>query len=248
MRAVRARTPARILVGRAGPSYRTHTHLGLRHDHATARDAVCAELDLERDLGTDFVRRLGLFEVATRASNKSEYLLRPDLGRQLNDESRQLISRRCPSGVALEVVVGDGLSAAAVIAQVPRLMPLLEAQAHRRGWDMGQSFFVRHCRVGVLNDVGDLLRPEVVVLLIGERPGLATAESLSAYMAYRPCAGHTDAQRNLIANIHERGVHPTQAAPRILALAEQMRRLNTSGIAVKEVRPADETLLAGGAQ
>jgi ethanolamine ammonia-lyase small subunit len=113
---------------------------------------------------------------------------------------------------------------------------------------MGRVFFVRHCRVGVLNDVGDLLRPEVVVLLIGERPGLATAESLSAYMAYRPCAGHTDAQRNLISNIHERGVPPAQAAPRILALAEQMRRLNTSGIEVKEVRPADETLLGGGAR
>jgi ethanolamine ammonia-lyase small subunit len=238
MRAVRARTPARILVGRAGPSYRTDTLLGLRRDHAAARDAVCAEIDLERDLGSDFVRRYDLFEVRTRVANKEEYLLRPDLGRQLNDDSRRVLAGRCPGGTELQVVVGDGLSAAAVTAQVPRLLPLIEDEVRRRGWRFGQPFFVRHCRVGVLNDIGDLLQPEVVVLLIGERPGLATAESLSAYMAYRPRSGHTDAQRNLISNIHGRGVPPEQAAPRILALAAEMRRLGTSGVAVKEVRAA----------
>jgi ethanolamine ammonia-lyase small subunit len=95
---------------------------------------------------------------------------------------------------------------------------------------------VRYCRVGVLNDVGELLNPEVVVLLIGERPGLATAESLSAYMAYRPRSGHTDAQRNLISNIHARGVGHEEAAARVLALAEMMRRLQGSGVAVKEDR------------
>jgi ethanolamine ammonia-lyase small subunit len=196
-------------------------------------------MDLERELGPDLVRRHGLFEVATRAADKEEYLLRPDLGRQLDARARQTIAERCRNGAALQVAVGDGLSAAAVAAQVPRLLPLLEEEARRRGWDFGQPFFVRHCRVGVLNDIGELLHPEVVVLLIGERPGLATAESLSAYMAFRPRAGHTDAHRNLISNIHARGVRPEEAAPRILALAEQMRRLQTSGIAVKEARPSD---------
>jgi len=111
------------------------------------------------------------------------------------------------------------LRRAAVAAQVPGLLPLLADEARRRGWSFGRPFLVRHCRVGVLNDVGDLLRPEVAVLLIGERPGLATAESLSAYMAYRPRAGHTDAQRNLISNIHGRGVSLEEAARRVLALA-----------------------------
>ena len=92
----------------------------------------------------------------------------------------------------------------------------------------------RHGRVGVLNDIGEVLDPAVVVLLIGERPGLATAESLSAYMAYRPRAGHDDSRRNLISNIHARGVPPAEAAPRIARLAEQMIRLATSGVAVKE--------------
>ena len=103
-----------------------------------------------------------------------------------------------------------------------------------RGLSVGQPFVVRHCRVGVLNDVGELLDPAVVVLLIGERPGLATAESLSAYLAYRPRPGHTDAQRNLISNIHARGVSHAEAARRILALAEQMRQVQASGVTVKE--------------
>jgi ethanolamine ammonia-lyase small subunit len=132
-------------------------------------------------------------------------------------------------------VIGDGLSAAGVRAQVPAILPLLEDGARTRGWRFGQPFAVRHCRVGVLNDVGERLDPAVVVLLIGERPGLATAESLSAYMAYRPRADHTDAQRNLVSNIHERGVDRTSATRRILALAEQMQRLQTSGVAIKEV-------------
>jgi ethanolamine ammonia-lyase small subunit len=97
---------------------------------------------------------------------------------------------------------------------------------------------VRHCRVGVLNDVGEALSPGVVVLLIGERPGLATAESLSAYLAYRPRAGHTDAQRNLISNIHARGVGLDEAAARVAGLCAQMFRLGTSGVAVKEEQAA----------
>lgn len=232
--AVRARTPARILVGRAGSSYRTATQLDLRRDHAAARDAVHAEIDMERDLGVDLVRRFQLFEVRTRAESKEEYLLRPDLGRQLNDAARDLIRKECPTSCELQITIGDGLSAAAVAAQVPELLPRLDEEARRRGWSFGRSFFIRHCRVGVLNDIGDLLNPEVVVLLIGERPGLATAEGLSAYFAYRPRPGHTDAQRNLISNIHARGVGHEEAARRIMALVEQMRRRQRSGIAVKE--------------
>jgi ethanolamine ammonia-lyase small subunit len=237
MAAVRARTPARILVGHAGPAYRTATLLQLRQDHAAARDAVLDEVDLVADLGEELVRRYAMFEVGTRAAGKEQYLLRPDLGRQLDDEARRLVVERCPKGTDLQVVVGDGLSAAAVRAQVPRLMSLIEEEARRRGWSFGRPFLVRHCRVGVLNDVGDLLHPEVVVLLIGERPGLATALSLSAYMAYRPRPGDTDARRNLVSNVHARGVSSEDAARRIALLAEQMRLLGASGVGVREVLP-----------
>jgi ethanolamine ammonia-lyase small subunit len=234
LQAVRARTPARILVGHAGASYRTSTQLGLRQDHAAALDAVHAEVDLQRDFGPEWLQHFNLFAVTTRAESKEQFLMRPDLGRQLDDDARQVVVSSCPRVVDLQVIVGDGLSAAAVVAQVPGLVPMLEQQAKRRGWSFGRPFFIRHCRVGVLNDIGELLDPAVVVLLIGERPGLATAESLSAYMAYRPRAGHTDAQRNLISNIHARGVGLEEAAVRIAALAEAMRRAQASGVLVKE--------------
>jgi ethanolamine ammonia-lyase small subunit len=231
---LRARTPARIGVGRAGGGYRTATQLELRRDHAAALDAVHAEIDVDRDLGSAFVAEWRLFEVSTQAANKSEYLSRPDLGRKLSDSGRDEIMRRCAAQSDLQIVIGDGLSASAVIAQVPALLPLLADGARERGWKFGQPVFVRHCRVGILNEIGELLDPRVVVLLIGERPGLATAESLSAYLAFRPRPGHTDADRNLISNIHSRGILPEVAAPRVLALAEQMIRQQMSGVAVKE--------------
>jgi ethanolamine ammonia-lyase small subunit len=229
---VRQRTPARILVAGPALAYRSDMQLSLRADHAAARDAVWDEIELERDLPG-----LGLFEVATRAAGKQEYLLRPDLGRRLDDAARHLLQQRCPRGIDLQVFVGDGLSAAAVKMQVPALLPLLLEKGRGAGLSVGQPFFVRHCRVGVLNDVGELLDPAVAVLLIGERPGLATAESLSAYMAYRPREGDTDARRNLISNIHNRGVAIEEAANRILALAARMRQLQASGVAVKEALP-----------
>ena len=232
--AVRARTPARILVGRAGPAYRTATQLELRQDHAAALDAVHAELDLQCDLGRELVERYGLFLVQTQAAGKAEFLARPDYGRRLRADAIDIVRQRCPAAVDLQIVIGDGLSATAVRTQAPGLLPLLIDGANQRGWTVGQPFAIRYCRVGVLNDIGTLLHPAVAVLLIGERPGLATAASLSAYFAYRPRPGHTDAQRNLISNIHARGVSIADAARRILALAETMRTLQVSGVAVKE--------------
>lgn len=229
-----ARTPARLLVGRSGPAYRTATWLKLRADHAAARDAVYAEMDLERGFGPERISNLQLFWTQTQAATKAEYLMRPDLGRRLDDESRALVAASCPRETDLQIVIGDGLSARAVAAQAPQLIDALWTMAQARGWQLGRPFLVRHCRVGVLNDVGDLLDPAVVVLLIGERPGLATADSLSAYLAYRPRSGHADAQRNLISNIHERGVGIPEAARRILAIADAMRQFERSGIDIKE--------------
>ena len=239
---VRAQTPARLLAGRSGAAYRTNTQLELREAHAAARDAVRAELNLfigpGDDPGDNFMRKWNLFEVCSRAASKDEYLLRPDLGRHLNDASRAEVNRRCTTGHDLQLVIGDGLSVTAVALQTPRLLPLLSEGAKTRGWSVGQTFVVRHCRVGILNEIGELLGPRVAVLLIGERPGLATAESLSAYMAYRPKAPDTDANRNLISNIHARGVSTEQAAQRILNLAASMMKTHTSGCQLREELPA----------
>jgi ethanolamine ammonia-lyase small subunit len=238
-----ARTSARVLVGRSGPGYRTATWLKLREDHATARDAVQTDINLLADFGADRIASFGLFTVQTQATSKAEFLRRPDLGRRLNEESRQLILSCCPTGIDLQVVIGDGLSATAVAKQAPELLDRLRDSAKHLGWTFGKSFLVRYCRVGVMNEIGDLLAPRVVVLLIGERPGLATAESLSAYLAYHPQTGHTDAHRNLISNIHARGVGLDEATRRILDLAEQFRMVGRSGFDVKETIPA----IGGGA-
>jgi ethanolamine ammonia-lyase small subunit len=201
VRKIRARTPARILVGRAGPAYRTETQLQLREDHAAARDAVRAELDVNAAFGAEFVERWKLFEVRSRASSKDEYLQHPSLGRAFDDASRS------------EILVEGTLA---------------------RGWSVGQTFIIHHCRVGIMNEIGELLRPRIVLLLIGERPGLGTAESLSAYMAYQPERAHSDANRNLVSNIHSRGLSAEEAAARILNLCAQMMKLRVSGVTLKE--------------
>jgi ethanolamine ammonia-lyase small subunit len=229
VRRIRARTPARILVGRTGAAYRTDTQLDLRQAHAAARDAVRAELDMQKQFGAAFVRQWGLFEVCTQAQSKNEYLLQPNLGRIFLETSRSELIERCAPRSDLQIVIGDGLSVTAIYAQVPKLLPLLCDGAKVRGWTLGQVFVIRHCRVGILNEIGELLAPRVVVLLIGERPGLATAESLSAYMAYHPRKTHTDADRNLISNIHTRGLSASEAAGRILDLAAQMMSAKSSG-------------------
>jgi len=231
---IRAQTPARLLAGRSGAAYRTNTQLELREAHAAARDAVRAELNLLTNLGDDFVDKWNLFEVCSQATTKDEYLLRPDLGRHLNDASRAEMTKRCTTGRDLQIVIGDGLSVTAVAKQVPQLLPLLCEGAKMRGWSLGEIFVIRHCRVGILNEIGEMLGPKVAVLLIGERPGLATAESLSAYMAYQPKSSDTDANRNLISNIHARGVSTEQAAQRILDLAASMRKTQKSGFQLRE--------------
>lgn len=234
-RRVREVSNARILTGRVGTAYRTSTLLSLRADQAAARDAVNAELDLASPPLATVAQAYDMFTVKSRAADAAQHLRRPDLGRRLSDQAVHIVRERCPPGADLQVVLGDGLSAAAVAAQVPGLLPLLLEGAAARGWTTGQPFAVRHCRVGVLNHVGDLLGAAAVVLLIGERPGLATAESLSAYLAWRPRSGQTDADRNLVAGIHARGLSHADAAERVLDLVSAMRESGTSGVAVKEV-------------
>ncbi|MGC2724122.1 MAG: ethanolamine ammonia-lyase subunit EutC [Candidatus Acidiferrales bacterium] len=242
VRRIRARTPARLLAGRAGAAYHTETQIQLREDHAAARDAVRAEFDMLAAFGAEFVEKWRLFEICTRASTKDEYLLHPSLGREFGDSARAEILRRCVPGPDFQIAIGDGLSVPAIRAQVPALLPLLVSGAEARGWSVGQAFAIKYCRVGILNEIGGALKPRVAILLIGERPGLATAESLSAYIAYQPRAAHSDANRNLISNIHARGSSAEDAAARILNLCAQMMKIGGSGYALKEDRTQLESL------
>jgi len=223
-------TPARLFLGSAGLSPRTADALALRTDHAFARDAVDTELDLSRpDMAA-----LGLFAVGSAAPDHATYLRRPDLGRRLSHDARSRLARDGTHGAQVQVVIGDGLSATAVHVQVPRLLPRLEQMVTQRGWSWGRPFAVRHCRVGIVDDIGEVLDPTVVVLLIGERPGLGSAESLSTYFAHRPRPGCTDADRNLVSNIHDRGTPVDDAAPRIVAYVAALLDAGRSGVTVKE--------------
>lgn len=227
-------TPARILGPRHGTGLSTKAMLQLRADHAFARDAVFQSVLLQRDFRSERIDQLGLFELFTKAIDRQQYLLHPELGRQLRPQDRELLLKQCPPRPRLQIVLGDGLSATALVQQGPPLLDALWEMAGKQKLALGRPFLVHQARVGILNEIGNLLEPDVVVLLIGERPGLGTAESLSAYMAYRPNHGDTDASRNLISNIHSRGVGIEEAATRILALVESMLAGKVSGTAIKE--------------
>lgn len=229
LHALVASTTARIGVGRAGPRYSTPSLLLFQADHAITQDA------LYRDVDAGLLSELGLFGVETCITGgKQEYLLRPDLGRQLSGEAKRTIGERCVKNPAVQLVVGDGLSAAAIEANLRQILPVIRQGVQAAGLSFGTPFFVKHCRVGVMNDIGAIVQPEVLILLIGERPGLGRADSMSAYMAYRPKPGDTDADRDVICNIFEGGgTNPLEAGAFVVQLAQKMRSHQASGVKLK---------------
>lgn len=222
-------TSARIGVGRAGARPTTRQLLLFQADLAITQDALL------RDVDPALLAEFNLFTVQTKITGgKQEYLLRPDLGRQLSDEARRTILARCTPSPQIQVCVGDGLSAAAIEANLRKIYPVLEAGCKQAGLTLGTPFFIQFCRVGVMNDIGDLLKPEVVILLIGERPGLGRAESMSAYMAYRPKLGDTDAARDVICNIYDGGgTNPLEAGAYALQMAQKMIQKQAGGVRLK---------------
>ncbi len=222
-------TSSRIGVGRAGPCLRTRALQLFQADLAVTKDA------LDRDVDPKLLAGLGLFSVRSRIEGgKEQYLLRPDLGRSLCDEARQQITERCVKSPDVQVCVGDGLSAQAVEVNLGKILPVLQAGCKTAGLTLGTPFFIQHCRVGVMNDIGELLQPGVLILLIGERPGLGRADSMSAYMAYRPQPGHTDAERDVVCNIFDGGgANPLEAGAYALRLAQKMLKLQASGVKLK---------------
>jgi ethanolamine ammonia-lyase small subunit len=222
-------TTARIGVGRAGPRYGTASLLLFQGDHAVTQDA------LYRDVDQKLLDQFNLFTVQTRITGgKQEYLLRPDLGRLLNDDAKRIINEKCQKNVNIQLCVGDGLSAAAIEANLRQIFPVIKQGVQNAGLTFGTPFFIKYARVGVMNDVGELIKPDVVILLIGERPGLGRAESMSAYMGYKPKYGDTDADRDVVCNIFEGGgTNPLEAGAFVVQLAQNMRKSQASGVKLK---------------
>lgn len=229
VKAMIASTTARIGVGRAGPRYNTASLLLFQGDHAVTQDA------LYRDVDQKLLDEFNLFTVQTKITGgKQEYLLRPDLGRQLNDDAKRIVNEKCQKNINIQLCVGDGLSAAAIEANLRQIFPVIKQGAQAAGLTFGTPFFIKYARVGVLNDIGEIIKPDVVILLIGERPGLGRAESMSAYMAYKPKTGDSDADRDVVCNIFENGgTNPLEGGAFVIQIAQKMMKHKASGVKLK---------------
>lgn len=220
-------TKARIGVGCSGPRPKTQTSLIMRGDHAAARDTVLT------DVNRDFLENMGLFTVQTMCRDKEEYLRRPDLGRKFPEESLKYLREHCKFAPQVQVYASDGLSSEAIEANIEDTIPAIEMGLKKYNIKMGTPFFVKYGRVATEDHISELLQCEVVCVLIGERPGLATANSMSAYLCYKATVGMEESRRTVVSNIHSEGFPPAEAGAYIADLILQMLEKKVSGVEFK---------------
>ena len=223
-RKLKMRTPARLGMGKAGPRYKTLTMLRFRADHAAAQDAVFSEAP------QDFAGKNGLVPVQTCCKDKEEYLTRPDLGRCFDKKHQEIIKKSVPNPPTVQIVVGDGLSSAAILHNALDCMAAIQDGLKGRGIDMGQPLFVRYCRVGAGDAIGDVTGCSVVCMLVGERPGLVTDKSMSAYITYKPHTGVSESSRTVVSNIHAQGTPAVEAGAHVAELIEKILAKKVSGV------------------
>ena len=224
---MKAKTPARLGSGRAGARYKTITALRMRADHAAAQDSVFS------DVSEEFIKKNNFIPVKTMCTDKDEYVTRPDLVRRFSPETTEIIKEKCDKNPKVQIMVGDGLSSAAIEANVEDILPSIEQGLKMYGLNVGPILFVKYCRVPAMDAVGEATGADVVCLLVGERPGLVTAESMSAYIAYKPKVGMPEAKRTVISNIHKGGTTAVEAGAHIAELIKTMLDKKASGIDLK---------------
>jgi ethanolamine ammonia-lyase small subunit len=228
-------TTARLGVGRAGSRPRTATLLTFLADHGVTQDAIYGTVD------EAVKEQFGLFSVRTLIDDRDQYLLRPDLGRRLSDEAKATIEERCTKSPQVQIVVGDGLSAAAVNNNLAKIYPVIEQGLKSAGISVGTPFFIEFARVGVMNDVNEVVGADMVLLLLGERPGLGIADALSAYMGFKPAEGKTDAQRDLVCMITEHGgTNPLEAGALVVELIRKTLKYQASGVELSQLTAGNE--------
>jgi len=225
---LRKKTPARIAVGRAGSRPKTNTWLQFRFDHAAAVDAVYGEVPQE------ILERLGFFQVHSKVADKEEYIRRPDLGRRLSEESIKMIKNKCNHSPTIQIVASNGLSAKAIEVNLEDVYLSLEQSLENLNIDIGTTFYVDKGRVALMDEIGELLQPDIVIMLIGERPGLVSAESLSAYVCYKPRMGTIEADRMVVSNIHKGGIPPVEAGAYLGTLMQKILKYEASGVSLVE--------------
>ncbi len=225
---MKKKTSARIGVGKAGPRLRTGTLLKLRLDHAAARDSVFFDVD------QGLLDKMGLFAIQTLCESRDQFLTRPDLGAQFSPEALLEIDNRCVKNTDVQIYASDGLSSRAIEANLPNILPALMEGLHARGISTGTPFFVKFGRVASMDVLAEVLQCKVICVLIGERPGLATAESMSAYFAYKPYVGMPESGRTVISNIHSGGTPAVEAGAYLAELLEKSLKQEASGVALKK--------------
>ena len=231
-RKMKEKTPARLGCGKAGARYRTLTMLRFRADHAAAQDSVFSELDPE------FAKNNDLLPTKTRCDSKDEYLTRPDLGRCFDAHNAKTIQGVIDKPPRVQIVVGDGLSSAAIEANAMDCLAAIRDGLKLQGIELGKTIFVKYCRVGAGDAVGDITGCELVCVLVGERPGLVTDKSMSAYITYKPHTGVSESSRTVVSNIHAQGTPSVEAGAYIAELIGKILRKKVSGVgfAVEAVR------------
>ena len=223
-RKMKQKTPARLGMGKAGSRYKTLTMLRFRADHAAAQDAVFSQVPEE------FPEKNGLIPLQTQCRNKEEYLTRPDRGRCFDEENQQKIRKAVPAPPQVQIVVGDGLSSAAIMANGMDCLAAIRDGLKLRGITAGKDLFVRYCRVGAGDAIGDVTGCELVCMLVGERPGLVTDKSMSAYITYKPHTGISESCRTVVSNIHAQGTPAAEAGAYIAELIEMILKKQVSGV------------------
>ncbi|MCG6540795.1 ethanolamine ammonia-lyase subunit EutC [Pseudomonas sp. KSR10] len=234
---LRQLTPARIALGRAGVSLPTDAQLDFQFAHAQARDAVHLALDTE-ELATQLERRgHRVLQLHSAAPDRDTYLQRPDLGRRLSDDSTERVNdhaQQHATGYDLAIVIADGLSALAVQRHALPLLQRIEEQIEKDGWSLAPICLVQQSRVALGDEVGERLKAKMVVMLVGERPGLSSPDSLGLYFTFAPKVGRTDADRNCISNIRLEGLSYNLAAHRLIHLMREACRRQLSGVTLKD--------------
>lgn len=229
LKVMRKSTPARILMGRAGARPRTASYLRFQADHAAAVDAVFM------DVSREFLAANGLMPLQTVVRDKDEYLMKPNLGKKLGDEARRTIAEKVEKGKQVQIIVVDGLSSTSIEANISDILPALIQGLKNEGLSVGTPFFIKYGRVGVMDEVAPLVDCEVLVELIGERPGLITAESMSAYLAYRPGPKTVEADRTVISNIHRGGTPPAEAGAHLATVVKKMVVHKAGGVQLSQL-------------
>lgn len=224
---LRKKTPARLGMGRCGPRYRTQSMLRFRADHAAAQDSVFSLVDPE------FYRKHELVFVQTRCKDKDQYLTRPDLGRRFDEANQQIIRQTCGQNPRVLLVIGDGLSSNAVTANAMDCARAIRQGLKTFGIELGKTLFIQYARVGAMDHIGQITGAELICMLVGERPGLVTSESMSAYITYAPRPGIPESSRTVVSNIHRQGTPALEAGAHIAELLHTMLEKKASGIELR---------------